>query len=223
MEKDKLTRVPYFFSICAIILDMLCGLDYTPFIQEWDNLMALVEQLKDVVRETGNLELIGISAGGATEEEKQKHKDNVFDSVKFFFSQSEILADLLSQQKNAAASAPLSTAEVDAMVEAAFTIESELDSQLDVDLSSANIEPPHKPVPPPIAGLHAVGGAGPSSGWCWPLERVVLANHPQNPPYVQLIEIKVSHQAERKPKKTKQRPQNGKSLTERSLKSIRRT
>lgn len=86
MEKDKLTRVPYFFSIIAIILDLVCGLNYT-FIQEWDNMMGLVEQLKNVATKASKRELIGISAEDATEKEKNEKKDDIFNSVKFFSSQ----------------------------------------------------------------------------------------------------------------------------------------
>lgn len=51
LEKEPALRVPYFFTICAIIFDVICGLNYIPFIEKGAIIHNMVEQLERIVRE----------------------------------------------------------------------------------------------------------------------------------------------------------------------------
>lgn len=69
--------MPYFYTMCGIILDVICGLNYNPFTDKVDRLNELVAKLKSIASSSGMVAHIG---GGTNEEKTEKLK-----SVKFCY------------------------------------------------------------------------------------------------------------------------------------------
>lgn len=73
----------YFYTICAVILDVICGLNYVPFQEKGAMLNEMVKKLDRTAKETGNHEYI--YGQGKNGEEKKKNREFVYKSVKFFY------------------------------------------------------------------------------------------------------------------------------------------
>lgn len=54
LETKPSLRFPYFFTLCAIILDIICGINYMPFNGKKKDLIEIVANLRRVGRDTGN-------------------------------------------------------------------------------------------------------------------------------------------------------------------------
>lgn len=83
LQNSPHTRVSYFYTICAVILDVVCGLNYVPFQGNSAMLGEMVQKLDRTARETGNH--IYIYGQGQNEEEQKKNRESVYKSVKFFY------------------------------------------------------------------------------------------------------------------------------------------
>lgn len=55
-QNNSHTRVGYFLTMCATILDIICGINYKPFVNFLDRLNRLVRLLRNVAETTDNLE-----------------------------------------------------------------------------------------------------------------------------------------------------------------------
>ncbi|XP_055308753.1 uncharacterized protein LOC129572739 [Sitodiplosis mosellana] len=83
LQNSPHTRVNYFFTICAIILDLICGLNYVPFKDEYRTLNRMARKLDLIAKQTDNLEYI--HGQGENEEEIKKNKMDKFHLVKYFY------------------------------------------------------------------------------------------------------------------------------------------
>lgn len=83
LQNHSYLRVGYFFTICGVILDLLCGLNYVPFKKEYRRLNQMVNYLRLIASENGRIEYI--DGKGNSEEEFKRDREAKFKFIKFIY------------------------------------------------------------------------------------------------------------------------------------------